>query len=125
MFIEKLNQVLSARKPFFNDSYNRVGLGIVGLLNLINWLVLYIKIKPGKPGVILHYSVVFGSDLIGKSSYLYWIPAIALALLIVNFFVAAVFYRKEKLAAYFLNFSSIAVQVIFLVATIVLISINE
>lgn len=125
MFIEKLNQVLKAEKSFIFDSYNRAGLGIAVLLNLINWLVLYVKIKPGKPGVILHYSAVFGSDLIGKSSYLYWIPATALILLIINSAIAIVFYRKEKLAAYFINFSSIAVQLIFLAATLALIVIND
>lgn len=125
MFIEKLNQVLTEKKPYITDPLNLVSLGLALAVNLANWLVLYVKIKPGKIGVVLHYSVVYGSNLIGKSTYLYWIPGLALILLAVNSVIAFQFYKKEKFAGYFLNFSSIAIQVIFFAGTLALIAINE
>ncbi|MEJ0021218.1 MAG: hypothetical protein WDN47_01410 [Candidatus Doudnabacteria bacterium] len=124
MFVAKLNEVLSSKKSFLADPLNYVSLGIAGLLNIIHWLILFSKIKPSKTQILLHYNVVLGPDLISKSQYIYWIPLLALILLLINASVASIFYKKEKLAAYFLNISSIAVQLIFLVASAVLIIAN-
>ena len=124
MFVAKLNEVLSSKRSFISDRMNSYSLGIAGLLNIIHWVVLYIKIRPGKNNILLHYNVVYGPDLVEKSFYLYWIPLLALILLAVNILVAANFYKKEKLASYFLNIASIAVQVVFFVATVILIVVN-
>src|SRR3989338_6835129 len=121
MFIAKLNEVLASKRSFIADPLNTVSIGITAALNIIHWLILYIKIKPGDANILLHYNVIYGRDLIGKSSYIYLIPATALLFLIVNILIAGKFYKSEKLAAYFLNFASIAVQLIFLAATLVLI----
>jgi len=48
-----------------------------------------------------------------------------LILLIINLVIASAFYKKEKLAAYFLNIATIPVQLVFFAATIILIIINE
>jgi len=124
MFIEKLNEVLASKKSYISDKLNYSSLLIATSINIIHWLILYIKIKPTSNTILLHYNVVFGADLIGKSFYIYLIPAVALALLLINLYVASSFYKKEKLAGYFLNIGSIAVQLIFFVASIVLIFAN-
>jgi hypothetical protein len=64
------------------------------------------------------------TDFVDKAKYAYLTPAIALAVLILNIILAHVFYKKEKLAAYFLNFANLAVQLIFLAASIMIIMIN-
>lgn len=125
MFVAKLNEVLTSKKSFIADPINYTSLGIAGLLNIIHWLILFSKIKPSKTQILLHYNVVYGPDFIQKSIYIYWIPLLALILLLINVSVASVFYKKEKLASYFLNISSVAVQLIFLVASIVLIIVNN
>ncbi len=125
MFSTKLNEVLASKRSFISDRMNSVGLGISLLINIIHWLTLYIKIKPGVDDILLHYNVVYGSDLVGKSIYIYWIAFLALALLIVNVILAVTFYKKEKLASHFISLSSIPVQLVFFIATIVLITVNE
>ena len=125
MFIEKLEEVLASKKPFFADPLNSWGFFVSGVLNIIHWLVLYSKIKPSSIPILLHYSVVYGPDLVGKSFYIYFIPLLALITLVLNLLVATSFYKKEKLSAYFLAISSIAIQIIFFVASIVLIAIND
>lgn len=125
MFITKLNEVLSSKKSFVADPLNSVSLGICLLINIIHWVILYIKIKPGNRYILLHYNVVYGSDLVGKSTYIYLIPFVALILLLINALVASFFYKKEKLASYFLNIASVAIQLIFLAASLVLIIANE
>jgi hypothetical protein len=124
MFVAKLNEVLSSKSSFLADRINAISLGVAGLLNIIHWGLLFIKIKPDKNNILLHYNVVYGPDLVEKSLYLYWIPLLALVLLIVNVIVAANFYKKEKLASHFLSIASIAVQVVFLIASIILIAVN-
>ncbi|MEO8065279.1 MAG: hypothetical protein ABI643_00295 [Candidatus Doudnabacteria bacterium] len=111
-------------KSFLAEPMNYYSLGIAGLLNIIHWLILLSKIKTSDAPILLHYSVVYGTDLVQKALYIYWIPLLALILLMINMAAASVFYRKEKLAAYFLVISSIAIQLIFLVASIVLINAN-
>jgi hypothetical protein len=124
MFVAKLNEVLASKKSFIADPINYLSLLIAGLLNIIHWLVLYSKIRPSKNPILLHYNVVYGPDLVARSLYVYWIPLLALLLLILNISVASVFYKREKLAAYFLNISSVVIQLIFLTASTVLIIAN-
>ena len=121
----KLNEVLASKKSFVSDRINFGSLGIAALLNIIHWLILYSKIKPTQSNLLLHYNVIFGADMIGKSIYLYWIPLLALIVLIFNISLSVNFYKKEKLASYFINVASVPVQIVFLVATIVLILIND
>jgi len=123
--VTKLNEVLASKKSFVSDRINFGSLGIAALLNIIHWLILYSKIKPTQSNLLLHYNVIFGADMIGKSIYLYWIPLLALIVLIFNISLSVNFYKKEKLASYFINVASVPVQIVFLVATIVLILIND
>ncbi len=124
MFIAKLNEVLASKKSFIQDPYNFISLGIALLVNIIHWVLLLFKIAPNSERILLHYNVVYGADVVDKSAYIYFIPSLALLFLILNAFVASNLFKKEKLASYFLNIASIAVQLIFLAASIVLIIAN-
>ena len=123
-FIDKLNEVLVSKKSFFQDPINQISLLIASLLNIIHWAILASKIKPNQGNILLHYNVITGPDLINKSIYAYSIPLLALILLVLNYFLSSVFYKREKFVGYFINLSNIPIQLIFFVATIVLISIN-
>jgi len=125
MFLTKLNEVLSSEKSFISDRLNFASLGVALLINIIHWVSLYIKIKPSNQNILIHYNIIYGPDFVEKASYVYFIPGLALVIFLANSFISAVFYKKEKLPAYFLNFATIAVQVIFLAATITIILINE
>ena len=119
-----MERFVSSKKSFITDTINLTGLGVAFLINIIHWIILYIKIKPNQSNILLHYNVVTGADFVNKSLYLYWIPTLALLLLIINLIVASFFYKKEKLASYFINIASIPVQLVFFVASIVLIIVN-
>src|SRR3989344_2736360 len=121
MLREKLNQVLASRKPFASDSLNRAGFFSATLVNIIHWGILYFKLNSGGANILLQYNVVYGPESIGPALYAYNLPAIALLILFVNVLVASSFYKKEKLPAYFLGFATLAVQLIFLAAGLVLI----
>lgn len=124
MFLQKLNEVIASKKSFISDKLNSVSMGLALLINIIHWGLLIIKIKPGNTNILLHYNVVYGSDLVEKASYVYIIPGIALFFFVLNLLFLIWFYEKEKVLSYFLSFSSIAVQAVFFVASIVLIIAN-
>lgn len=124
MFVTKLQEALASKRPFLADPLNFISIGLAALLNIIHWLLLFIKIRPSASHILLHYNVVYGPDLVDKSTYVYLIPFVAFIFFIINVYTSAVFYKKEKLAAYFLNIASVTVQVIFLVASLVLIISN-
>lgn len=124
MFLTKLNEVLASKRSFISERMNSYGFGIALLINIIHWIILYIKIKPTESDILLHYNVVYGADFIGSSLYLYWIPLLGLIFLLTNLTAAIYFYNKEKLASYFISIASVAVQLVFLTATVVLIAVN-
>lgn len=124
MLREKLNLVLASRKPFASDPLNRAGFVSALAVNIIHWGVLYFKLNSGGANILLEYNVVYGPESIGPALYAFNLPAIALLLLVINLLIASSFYKKEKLPAYFLGFATLAVQLIFLAAGLVLIVIN-
>jgi hypothetical protein len=124
MFLAKLNEVVTSKNSFISDPLNFVSIGIALLINIIHWLLLFIKAKPSNTNILLHYNVVYGPDLVDKTSYLYLIPLIALGLFLLNLFLSTFFYSREKLASYFLNFAGLPVQLIFFVASLIIIRIN-
>jgi hypothetical protein len=128
MFLAKLNEALSSKntwKSFVSDRLNFFSLGISLLINIIQWALIFIKIRPSGQNILLHYNIIYGTDLVDKDIYAYFIPGIALIFLLVNLLAAYYIYNREKLASYFLNMANLPVQVIFLVATFVLIFAND
>ena len=124
MLTAKLNQVQTNRKTFIADPYNFVGLGIALLINIIHWLILYFKIKFSSGTILIHYNIIYGPDFVEKASFAYYIPLTAFLILVVNGLMSMYFYRKEKLASYFLNFANTAIQLIFFAASLIVIYIN-
>lgn len=128
MFLSKLNEALTSKnswRNFVSDRLNFFSLSIALLINIIQWALIFIKIRPSGQNILLHYNVVYGTDLVDKDIYAYLIPSIALVFLVINFLASYYIFRREKLASYFLNIANIPVQLIFFIATIVLIFAND
>ena len=124
MFISKLNELSQEKKGFFSDPLNFASLGLSLIINIIHWAVLYIKLGNLKGTILLHYNVVYGPDLVGGARFAYLFPLIALVFLVVNILLAIFFFRRERLAAYFLNFANIPIQLILLAVSVIVIFAN-
>ncbi|HEX5429687.1 MAG TPA: hypothetical protein VFX17_01230 [Patescibacteria group bacterium] len=124
MFSVKLKQVTDARSGFIYEPFNYRSIGLSLVINIIHWAILIFKLGFGHAPILIRFNVVYGPDLVKSARFAYLIPLAALVLLAVNVAISIMFYRREKLAAYFLNCASIAIQLIFLAATIILLSIN-
>lgn len=128
MFLSRLNEVLASKnnwKTFVSDRLNFFSLGLALLINIIQWAFIYFKLKPSGQNVLLHFNVIYGTDLVDKDYYIYLIPGIALACLLANLIISYVMFQKEKLASYFLNISTIPIQIIFFVAGLILVFANN
>ncbi len=124
MFLQKLNEVLASEKSFLSDRLSASGFALSAVINIIHWLALYSKIRLSDERILLHYNVIFGPDWINQSFYVYLIPFLALIILMVNLRVASQFYKRERLSGYFLSIATVGVQLIFLIASFVLINVN-
>jgi hypothetical protein len=125
MFSAKLKSLEIRQKRFIFDPLIMYGFGSALLINIIHWALVYFKLGRTQGTILLHYNIIYGTDFVDHAAFAYLIPLTASVLLIINIILASYFYRKEKLAAYFLNFGNLPIQLIFLAASITLVLINE
>lgn len=97
-------------------------------INIAQWVVLYIFVPQPAPesnfGVILHYNIYFGVDLIGEWYKIFYIPATGLACILINTTIAIWMYKREALLSLVLEFSALVIQVLLGIATALLIISN-
>lgn len=123
-------ELRSKIKDFFANEYfkSRIVIWLLILsfvINLADWLILKIWIKPVDFSIILHYNVYFGVDSIGDYRQVYILPAIGFFLGIINFFLAKHFYdQKERIASYILLLTMLMIQLSLTVAETSVILIN-
>lgn len=95
------------------------------LLNIANWVLMVIFIRPVDFKIILHYNVYFGVDLIGDWWQPYILPSMGTVFLLVNLAMAQRFYRqKERIAAHILLLASLMIQAGLIIASSAIVMIN-
>ena len=90
------------------------------LLNIISWVIVVYKIRPGSEPIPLHYNIFYGADTVGSGHLLYEIPAIGLFIFIANFIVALIIKPKDKFASMMLVSATILSEMLILIAIIFL-----
>ena len=111
--------------PFFQDRL--VLISLVGglLLNIILWIILISKFGLASEPMPLHFNVVYGIDLVGQSRRVYQLPAAGLGIFLINLFLGRSIYQVIKLFAYFLIFTSLAIQILLFIASLGLVFLNR
>lgn len=95
-------------------------LGLALVLNIITWAYIYLKIKPTAEPIPLHYNIFYGIDFVDKGYFIYFIPAIGLVILILNYFLARYLRSKEEFGSKILVAVVPAIQAFILVAILFL-----
>lgn len=117
-------------KSFFSRKYfrNPLVLWVLGLsstVNLANWIILKIWVRPIDAAIILHYNVYFGVDVTGIWQQVFLVPAIGLVLFGINLLLSLYFYnQKERIASYLILLAILMIQLSLLVASVSVILIN-
>ena len=95
------------------------------LVNIVEWVLLFVYIKPVDFPIIIHYNVYRGVDIMDDWRQVFMLPTIGIFLFIINFILALYFYRaKERIASDLLLVATLMLQLSFLVAAISVIIIN-
>lgn len=125
---KSLNEII---KLFFGAEYlkSKIVLALLFFaifINIADWLALVLFLRPPVGAVvILHYNVYFGVDWAGKAKQAYFLPLIGLIILVINFSLSVYFYKlKERIAAYVLLITALAVELSLLISIISVIIVN-
>ena len=125
-----LKLLLSGVKLFFSNSFWKnkliIRLTVLSLLlNISLWFYFFQnKIESDYP-IILHYNLIFGVDCLGNYEKIYLISFVGLILLLFNSILGYILYNREKLASYFLVFSTFAIQIFLIVAGYLIVGVNS
>lgn len=116
---------VNALKPFWHDRYVVRTLFLSAALNLATWAYLHEnKFGEGFP-LILHYNLFLGVDVVGEFRQLYILPAVGLLFLVLNAALGQFFFKIERLASYLLTLNTLIVEIILLLASYLLIRVNQ
>ena len=88
------------------------------------WAVLYKMVAPTELPVILHYNIYFGIDAVGNWKSVFFMPTLAVLLLVVNIVLSRFFYYKERLASYLFAGTALVLQLLMIAGVISVIIIN-
>lgn len=101
-----------------------IGYSLAVIGNATSWLLLWWLVPQQAPSTILHYNVFFGPDAFGSWYQLFVLPAIGLAVMLLNGYGTWWLWRIDRFLSYSLTSGAVAVQVVVLIAVILLIRVN-
>ena len=103
---------------FFRPVFAKWYLGLAGAFNLAGWvLAIIIKWYMGDKQVIMHSNILFGIDRIAGAAAVFWLPVLALGIIIINVILAyALSSRKENILSHLLLAGAVAVNIFVLLA---------
>jgi len=111
--------------PFFQDRLVLISLGLSLLLNIILWIILTSKFGFTSELMPLHFNIVYGIDLVGKTYRVYQLPAAGLGIFLINCLLGKSIYPVIKLFSYFLVFAALAIQIVLFITSLGLVFLNR
>lgn len=119
-----MKQKLYPIKLYLKYKPNLVMLLVAFLLNIASWIWLFWHIGPQDEQIFLHYNVLFGVDLIGPWSQMFYLPISGIVILILNAVIGWLFFRDDKFVSQVFNAVSVVAQIIILIAASLLVFLN-
>lgn len=93
------------------------------IINVLNFLYIYLEMRKSGHAVPLRYNILIGIDYIGPWTKLLHLPLFGLVIFIINFLLTyKVYIDENKFLTNLLLFSTLGIQVILLVAVILIIN---
>ncbi len=101
-----------------------VPLAVSGLINAATWVLLLVSIKPQSQLIVLHYTVYFGVDRVGRWHQVLVIPALGLGAIAVNAVAAKYCHDRELIFGYVFLYLTLMVQILLLASSIFVVIAN-
>lgn len=93
-------------------------------LNLVMWGWLLLNIHPQTEQLFLHYTILFGVDLIGPWSKIFYLPISGFVIIMINALIGWIIFKSDKFFAHILNAVALFCQILLLVGTWLLVYLN-
>jgi len=126
--MSKLSSIINKgflQSLFFRDRFVLINFVLSIFLNIVAWIVLYLKFMSVYGDIPLHYNIYFGIDYFGPAENIFVISFAGLIIVVVNFFLSHLLIRKSKLLSYFLAATSSFYQLILFLATLLIINLKN
>lgn len=110
---------------FIKDLLISLAFAISLLLNIVAGTLLYWQIKPRETPFVLHYTVYFGIDWIGRWHLLFTPVFAGFLILVFNFILAYILFNRQKILSYFFAVSNVFIEILILLQSITLLIMNS
>jgi hypothetical protein len=97
---------------------------VLVLLMIALPLVRILPAIDGDPFIPLHYNIYFGVDQFGPWYYVFSIPGIGTALLLINLVFEGVYFRREHVLARFFATATLIAEIVLFVSTVFIVLLN-
>lgn len=122
MSLEKILRQIQ-RSKFWRDKKILWFLFFCLIIDILNFLYIYLEMRKSGQVVPLHYNILVGVDYVGHWTKLLYLPLSGLVIFFVNFFlIYKVYLDENKFFVNLLLFSTFSIQVILLIAAILIIN---
>jgi len=112
-------------KKIIQNQWVIMSISITSVLILLIFSFLILNIRPSEKIYVIHYKAITGIDLFGSWWNLYFLGIVALIIAVFHLFLAMFLWDRNRTLCYFLLFVTPFLEIIILLATICLISINK
>tara|TARA_Y100000031_G_C8180467_1_gene366205 strand:+ start:458 stop:814 length:357 start_codon:yes stop_codon:yes gene_type:complete len=113
-----------AFKKFITTRSVYIPVSIALLLDVFIWAYLAWFIRPTDELLVLHYTIHFGVDYIGKWSEVFVVPLIGLLFLLVNSALSWWFYRRIRVLSIMFNITSATIQIALAGVAVLIVFLN-
>jgi len=111
-------------KLFVRDYWVGASLIITVASVVFIWWYVSSYIHPTGEQIFLHYNAIFGIDLVGPWWHIFYLPAAATIIFLVNYPLALWFYRADKFLARLLTALTAVWEIFLVVAAVLIVGLN-
>ena len=94
------------------------------LLNVFSWGWLALQVPHTAEQVFLHYTILFGVDQIGERGQIFLVPLVGFGLLVLNFLLGWVLYRKDWFYSYALVGIGVILNIYVVISSVLVVFLN-
>ena len=103
---------------------NMIMMSVALAMNLAMWGWLMFHIHPQSDQLFLHYTILFGVDLIGSWNKIFFLPISGFLIIVVNALIGWLMFKSDKFFAQILNAVALFCQVLLLIGTWLVVYLN-
>ena len=116
--------MLYSPKLFVRDPWVLIPLSLSIVFQLLSWWYPYAHIHASAGQIFLHYTSLFGVDLVGEWWKIFYLPVGGLVIVLVNFTVSFLFYRMDKFLSRFLCIFTLLIEIFLTIAIWLIVGLN-